>query len=119
SYNHLGTAVISVLLFLSVYQADTSVGALRKTARVLSSVTMEMYLISCVFDQKIYIWDKGAYPAPMIWPRGLAATALVFILSFLSGWLVHQISVLFTGMVRKTLDKRASGTLAEKTDQGG
>ncbi|MCD7714836.1 MAG: acyltransferase family protein [Lachnospiraceae bacterium] len=91
SYNHAGTAGITVLLFLAFYQIECRSQLICRAAAVISSVTLEMYLISCVFDQTIFSWNKG-YPASEYWWRGLLATGLVFVLSFLSGFCIHQLS---------------------------
>ncbi|MCD8398139.1 MAG: acyltransferase family protein [Lachnospiraceae bacterium] len=104
SYNHAGTAVIAVLLFLSVYQIDCNNKMICRLATLISGVTLEMYLISCVFDQKIFSWQKG-YPAGEYWWRGLAATGLVFLLSFLSGWCIHQISVRMSSLIQNRMNK--------------
>ncbi|MCC8046647.1 MAG: acyltransferase family protein [Clostridiales bacterium] len=95
SYNHAGTAAITVLLFLAVYQIECKNEIVCRMAALISGVTLEMYLISCVFDQKIFAWEKG-YAASQYWWRGLLATGLVFVLSFLSGWCIHQISALIS-----------------------
>lgn len=102
SYNHAGTAVISVLLFLSVYQIDCKSKIVCRMAAVILKVTLEMYLISCVFDQKIFSWQKG-YPVGEYWWRGLAATGLVFVLSFLSGWCIHQISRVLSNRMKNRI----------------
>lgn len=92
SYNHLGTVGISVLLFLGVYHLDCRREWLRRGMRLLSGVTLEMYLISCVFDQQIYVIGKGQYGAEEYLWRGILATGAVFALSFLAGWCIHQVS---------------------------
>lgn len=101
SYNHLGTAAIAVLLFLSVYQIDSRNKMICKAAAFVSGITLEMYLISCVFDQKIYVWGKGKYGPEDYWWKGLIATGLVFILSLISGWMIHKIA---SGMSQKIWD---------------
>ncbi len=92
SYNHLGTAAIAVLLFLSVYQIKCNSRFVQRAAAFVSGITLEMYLISCVFDQKIYVWGKGTYGVESYWWRGMIACGLVFGLSLISGWAVHQIA---------------------------
>ena len=92
SYSHLGTVVISVFLFLGTYRLECSCAWIRKTMAVLSGVTLEMYLISCVFDQPLYVLEYGKYGAEQYLSRGLVLTGLVFVGSFFSGWLIHQIS---------------------------
>lgn len=92
TYSHLVTVAIAVLLFLSFYQVQTDSGALRAIARQISNVTLEMYLVSCVFDQQIYRWDYGKYPPSEYGWRGLLCTAAVFGLSFGAGFLIHQAS---------------------------
>ncbi len=105
SYSHLGTATISTLLFLGTYRLECSVGWIRKTMAVLSGVTLEMYLISCVFDQQFYVIQAGKYGAEEYLTRGLVLTGLVFAASFLSGWFVHQISVRISNGIKKCLHK--------------
>lgn len=92
SYNHLGTVGISVLLFLGVYHLDCRREWLQKGMRLVSSVTLEMYLISCVFDQQIYVFQKGQYGAEEYLWRGLLSTGAVFLLSLAAGWCIHQVS---------------------------
>jgi len=92
SYSHLGTVTIAVFLFLGTYGLECRYSWIRKTMAVLSGVTLEMYLISCVFDQPLYVLQRGQYGAEEYLVRGLVLTGLVFAGSFLSGWLIHQIS---------------------------
>ncbi|MGI6106884.1 MAG: acyltransferase [Lachnospiraceae bacterium] len=92
TYSHLVTAASAVLLFLAVYRIRTKSSVLKFMAKHISAVSLEMYLISCVFDQKIYRWQYGKYPPSEYWWRGLLCTAAVFGLSFGSGFLVHQAS---------------------------
>ena len=92
SYSHLGTATIAVSLFLGTYRLNCKCGWIRKVMAVLSGVTLEMYLISCVFDQKLYILQRGKYGAEEYLTRGLVLTGLVFVGSFVAGWLIHQVA---------------------------
>jgi len=92
SYSHLGTATIAVSLFLGTYRLECKQGWIRKTMAVLSGVTLEMYLISCVFDQKLYVLHRGQYGAEEYLTRGLVLTGLVFVGSFAAGWMIHQVS---------------------------
>lgn len=101
SYSHLGTATIAVALFLGTYGLECRQGWIRKTMAVLSGVTLEMYLISCVFDQKLYILQRGKYGAEEYLARGLMLTGLVFVGSFVAGWIIHRISICFSGGIRK------------------
>ena len=86
TYYSAGTAAITILLFLSVYQAECSLRPVTEAARFISGITLEMYLISCVFDQQIYPYQRGKYPVSDYWWRGLISTGLVFILSMVSGF---------------------------------
>lgn len=101
SYSHLGTATIAVFLFLGTYRLECRQGWIRKTMAVLSGVTLEMYLISCVFDQKLYILQRGKYGAEEYLTRGLVLTGLVFVGSFAAGWLIHQISAFLSRWIRR------------------
>lgn len=114
SYSHLGTAAISVLLFLSVYRLECRKPAVRGAAAVVSGVTLEMYLLSCVFDKKIYAYQKGAYDAGQYWWRGLLACGLVFILSFISGFLVHRISLFLTAFLTNCVKRGKKVTQFEQ-----
>ena len=101
TYNSFGTAVMSVLLFLSVYHAECRRPVLAKAAAAISGITLEIYLISCVFDQTIYAYQKSKFPVSDYWWRGLISTALVLLLSFLSGWLIHQVSMMLTDLIHR------------------
>lgn len=105
TYGHLGTAAISVLLFLSVYRAECRQPVICRIMQAISGVSLEMYLVSCLFDQKIYPYQKGKYGAEEYWWRGLLACGLVFILSFLLGWAVHYISAKSAKGIRWGLEK--------------
>jgi len=98
SYSHMGTAAIAVILFLSVYRIKCRNEIICRAAAFVSGITLEMYLISCVFDQKIYVWGKGTYGPEDYWWRGMIACGLVFILSLAAGWAVHWIA---TGLSRR------------------
>ncbi len=100
SYSHLGTAVISTCLFLGAYRLECGYGWIRRVMGVLSGVTLEMYLISCVFDQQLYVLQKGGYGAEEYLSRGLVLTGLVFVASFGSGWLIHQVSAILSRWIR-------------------
>ena len=67
---------------------------------MLSGVTLEMYLISCVFDQQLYVLQRGQYGAEEYLSRGLVLTGLVFVASFFSGWLIHGISAIASRGIR-------------------
>lgn len=103
SYSHLGTAVIATSLFLGTYWWECRQTWIRKVMAVLSGVTLEMYLISCVFDQKLYVLQRGQYGAEEYLSRGLVLTGLVFVGSFLSGWLIHQLSKGISGWLRSIM----------------
>ncbi len=109
SYNHVATAAIAVLLFLSVYQLDCKNKYVQKIAAFISGVTLEMYLISCVFDQQIYVWGKGTYGPKDYWWRGMLACGLVFILSLVSGWAVHSISTYLSRLCWQLIDRKKQG----------
>lgn len=109
SYSHLGTVTIAVSLFLGTYRWECRRGWIRKTMAVLSGVTLEMYLISCVFDQKLYVLWRGQYGPQEYLVRGLLLTGLVFAGSFVSGWLIHQMSY--------SLSRGLQRLWAEKTEE--
>lgn len=101
SYNHLGTVAMSVLLFMAFIRLKCQNTRICAVMAAISKVTLEMYLISCVFDQGIYVWKKGEYGPEQYWWRGLLATGLVFLLSYLSGSLIHEFSAWLSRRILK------------------
>lgn len=103
SYNHLITVLMSTLLFLTAYQFSCQKMLLQKTAAAISNVVLEMYLLSYLFDSRIYVMHAGEYTFSGYFKYGLAMTAAVFICSFLSALIVHhgiRILLKLTGFYR-------------------
>lgn len=115
SYNHLGTVIISVCLFLGAYRLECPWGWIRRVMAVLSGVTLEMYLISCVFDQPLYVLQKGTYGAEEYLSRGLILTGLVFVGAFLSGWLIHQCSAWLSKRLIALWENEGAGKRQKET----
>ena len=119
SYGHPGTAAIAVLLFLSVYQLRCRNRFISGTMAAVSNVALEMYLISCVFDQTIYRYQKGYGAEEYLW-RGILACGLVFLLSFLSGWAIHWLSThLSTGLTNCVKTMKSYTICREKQNNNG
>ncbi len=55
SYDHLLTVLLAVCLFLFFNSFRTEWKPLRRAASIVSTVTLEMYLLSYLFDSKIYV----------------------------------------------------------------
>ena len=88
-YSNIMLAAVTVLLFLAVYRLNVKNELVKKLAKIISSCVLEMYLISYIFDNKIYVWKYGEYPMSSYIVVGLALTAAVFGLSFISGGLIN------------------------------
>ena len=91
SYNNLAIAVLTTLFFLCIYQVNCRRSSVRLIAQIISSVVLEMYLLSYLFDSNIYPMFEGQYTSlDYIWV-GLLMTFAVFVLSFVAALIVHCI----------------------------
>lgn len=101
SYSHLVIAVISVFMFLSVYSIETKSELLKKIAASISGVTLEMYLLSYLFDSNIYVMYRGSYEMKdYIWV-GFLMTLAVFVLSYIAANVVNKMTKLILGIRSK------------------
>ena len=101
SYSHPFIAILVVAVFLMLYDIECKKYPVRLMAYGISSVVLEMYLLSYLFDSNIYVLHRGEYgPASYSWV-GLLMTLAVFVLSFVSGHIVHWISKTITKLFVK------------------
>lgn len=115
SYGHLGTAIMAICLFLAVYHVDCEEKKFQSMARGISSVTLEAYLCSSIFD--IIIYKKGieSYTPGNLVKQAPLRIGMVFVCSCLLGWFISVVSrwlsekiiFLFQNRwyVRKSVDK--------------
>ena len=92
SYSHPFIVILVICVFLILYQVECKKYPVRLMAYGISSVVLEMYLLSYLFDSNIYVLHKGEYgAASYIWV-GLLMTLAVFGCSFVAAQIVHFIS---------------------------
>lgn len=92
SYSNLLIVCMAVSIFLMCYDVECRSDVIRKIAEVISSAVLEMYLMTFIFDSQIYRLHYKEYPMrDYIWV-GLLMTACVFVLSFVSGFLISRLS---------------------------
>ncbi len=92
-YYSIFTVSISVMLFLFLYQIKTKKHYLQKTMEFISKNTLELYLLSYIFDSyyyKVFITDIN--PGHSIIVAMLICVPLVFITSLLSAYVLNMIT---------------------------
>lgn len=98
SYSHLAIAVLTGIVFLCLYQINCQRSAIRLVAQWISTVVLEMYLLSYLFDSNIYVLFEGQYTSgDYIWV-GFLMTLAVFVLSFIAANIVHWVCKFITNL---------------------
>ncbi|MBQ6035677.1 MAG: acyltransferase family protein [Lachnospiraceae bacterium] len=92
SYGTVPTALITVFIFLSLYRISSSHIKVRKTAAFFSGRIFEVYLLSYLFDQHIYVLHYKEYPMSLYLPVGLLMVSAVFLLSCAAAVPVKKLS---------------------------
>ena len=91
-YSMLPTAAVTALIFLSLYGISTEKPKVKKTAAFFSGLIFEVYLLSFLFDQHIYVLYYKEYPMSLYFPVGFLMVSAVFILSCAAAIPVRKIS---------------------------
>jgi surface polysaccharide O-acyltransferase-like enzyme len=85
---------LSALLFLALYDIDIKNGVIKKIFERISLVSLEIYLVSWMFDQMVYAWGRATFPQDQSL-YGLLfflLTAMVFIGSYVIGEIIRAIA---------------------------
>lgn len=96
-------AVLAIVVFLLLYQADSKSAAVKKTLKTISLLSLDMYLCSYIFDAIYYPWFKvrffvdqsqfGAFffvIVPLVFASSFVlayAKEVLFRISGITGWL--------------------------------
>ena len=106
SYGHLFICALTVLIFLALISTECNSKKIKKIFARISSVAFEMYLLSWLFDTRIYPLHKGEYGTKLYPVVGLAMTGAVFILSFLAALPVHALSKRISRVILISIQKK-------------